>query len=119
VEPTFVVANAKAYKKEHEDQALRQLLNSGCNFRTHPDLHRQRTPRSQESLVHDWGGASAWRLLYELDRNAAGWGFEYHLLAIAIGLAVFIKGSGAMSVDRALTQHLRRPGEAKKERFAA
>ena len=48
-----------------------------------------------------------------------GEGFEYHLLAIAIGLAVFIKGSGAMSVDRALTQHLRRPGEAKKERFAA
>ena len=37
-----------------------------------------------------------------------GEGFEYHLLAIAIGLAVFIKGSGAMSVDRALTQHLRR-----------
>jgi len=29
-----------------------------------------------------------------------GEGFEYHLLAIAIGLAVFIKGSGAMSVDR-------------------
>src|SRR2546422_11606600 len=32
VEPTFVVANAKAYKKEHEDQALGQLPNSGCNF---------------------------------------------------------------------------------------
>src|SRR2546422_4846689 len=48
-----------------------------------------------------------------------GEGFEYHLLAIVIGLAVFIKGSGAMSVDRALTQSLRRPAETKKERFAA
>ena len=36
MEPTFVVANAKAYKKEHEDQALRQLPNSGCNFELTP-----------------------------------------------------------------------------------
>jgi putative oxidoreductase len=47
-----------------------------------------------------------------------GEGFEYHLLAIAIGLSVLIKGSGAMSVDRALTQR-RRAGETEKDRFAA
>src|SRR5262249_48604426 len=48
-----------------------------------------------------------------------GEGFEYHLLAIAVGLAVLIKGSGAMSVDRALTQRLRRSADTEKERFAA
>jgi putative oxidoreductase len=36
-----------------------------------------------------------------------GEGFEYHLLAMAIALAILIRGSGAASVDRALT--LRRP----------
>lgn len=29
--PTFVAANAKAYKKDHQDPALRQLPSSGCN----------------------------------------------------------------------------------------
>jgi putative oxidoreductase len=48
-----------------------------------------------------------------------GEGFEYHLLVIAIGLAVFIKGSGAMSLDHALTKHLSRPAEIERERFAA
>lgn len=33
-----------------------------------------------------------------------GEGFEYHLLAIAIALAIMIKGSGALSVDRALSK---------------
>lgn len=33
-----------------------------------------------------------------------GEGFEYHLLAIALALVVMIKGSGALSVDRALSQ---------------
>jgi putative oxidoreductase len=37
----------------------------------------------------------------------AGEGFEYHLLALAISLAVIIRGSGAASVDRALTARLR------------
>ncbi len=32
-----------------------------------------------------------------------GEGIEYHLLAIAIALAIMIKGSGAFSVDRALS----------------
>ncbi|HYA48210.1 MAG TPA: DoxX family protein, partial [Burkholderiales bacterium] len=31
-----------------------------------------------------------------------GEGFEYHILAIAIGLALTIKGGGRWSVDRAL-----------------
>lgn len=35
-----------------------------------------------------------------------GEGFEYHLLAIGMALAVLIKGSGALSVDRSLSdQH--------------
>jgi putative oxidoreductase len=32
-----------------------------------------------------------------------GEGFEYHLLAIAIALVLIAHGSGALSVDRALT----------------
>jgi putative oxidoreductase len=35
--------------------------------------------------------------------NQKGEGIEYHLLAIAIALAIMIKGSGAFSVDRALS----------------
>jgi putative oxidoreductase len=34
--------------------------------------------------------------------NQKGEGFEYHILAIAIGLALAIKGGGLWSVDRAL-----------------
>jgi len=36
--------------------------------------------------------------------NQQGEGYEYHLLAIAIGLAILVKGSGALSIDRALTR---------------
>ena len=36
--------------------------------------------------------------------NQKGEGYEYHLLAIAMALAVIIGGSGAFSVDRALTR---------------
>ncbi|MBZ5571701.1 MAG: DoxX family protein [Acidobacteriia bacterium] len=32
-----------------------------------------------------------------------GEGFEYHLLAIALGLAILLKGSGAISVDKLLS----------------
>lgn len=32
-----------------------------------------------------------------------GEGFEYHLLAIAMGLVILIKGAGALSIDRALS----------------
>jgi putative oxidoreductase len=32
-----------------------------------------------------------------------GEGFEYHLLAIALALAILIKGSGALSIDRWFT----------------
>jgi putative oxidoreductase len=34
----------------------------------------------------------------------AGEGFEYHLLAIAIAVAIVLKGSGAFSVDRAIVR---------------
>jgi putative oxidoreductase len=33
-----------------------------------------------------------------------GEGYEYHVLAIAVTLAIMIKGSGALSVDRALSK---------------
>jgi putative oxidoreductase len=36
--------------------------------------------------------------------NQKGEGFEYHLLTIAIALAIMIKGSGAFSIDRALSK---------------
>ena len=36
--------------------------------------------------------------------NQQGEGYEYHLLAIAIGFAILVKGSGALSIDRALTR---------------
>ncbi|HEY7213470.1 MAG TPA: DoxX family protein [Thermoanaerobaculia bacterium] len=35
--------------------------------------------------------------------NQKGEGFEYHILAIGMALAVIIKGSGRFSVDRALS----------------
>jgi putative oxidoreductase len=34
--------------------------------------------------------------------NQKGEGYEYHLLAIALGLVVLIKGAGALSIDRAI-----------------
>jgi putative oxidoreductase len=37
--------------------------------------------------------------------NQKGEGFEFHLLAIAMALAVIVRGSGAFSVDRLLTTH--------------
>jgi putative oxidoreductase len=37
----------------------------------------------------------------------AGEGFEYHLLAIAIAIALMIKGGGLASVDRALSRSKR------------
>jgi putative oxidoreductase len=36
--------------------------------------------------------------------NQKGEGFEYHLLALAIAVALLIRGGGAFSVDGALTQ---------------
>ena len=38
--------------------------------------------------------------------NQKGEGFEYHLLAIASALVIILKGSGALSVDRFLTEEL-------------
>ncbi|MDA8099577.1 MAG: DoxX family protein [Nitrospiraceae bacterium] len=35
--------------------------------------------------------------------NQKGEGYEYHLLVIAIGVALMIKGGGALSVDRLLS----------------
>jgi putative oxidoreductase len=36
--------------------------------------------------------------------NQKGEGFEFHILAIGIGLAILIRGAGAVSVDRAITR---------------
>ena len=38
--------------------------------------------------------------------NQKGEGFEYHLLAIAIAVALMIKGGGRFSVDRAISERL-------------
>jgi putative oxidoreductase len=35
--------------------------------------------------------------------NQKGEGYEYHILAIAIGIALMFRGGGALSVDRALS----------------
>jgi len=35
--------------------------------------------------------------------NQKGEGMEYHLLALAIALAIMVKGSGAFSIDRAIS----------------
>jgi putative oxidoreductase len=35
--------------------------------------------------------------------NQKGEGFEYHILAIGIALAILVKGSGAFSVDRSMS----------------
>jgi putative oxidoreductase len=52
-------------------------------------------------LVHGRNG-----LFMNWAGNQKGEGFEYHLLAIAIALVILIKGSGALSVDRFLTDDL-------------
>ena len=44
-----------------------------------------------------------------------GEGYEYHLLAIAVGLAIVVRGSGALSLDRLLTR-TRVPAEADNRR---
>jgi len=53
------------------------------------------------SMVHIHNG-----LFMNWAGNQKGEGIEYHLLAIAISLAIIIKGSGALSVDRFLTHDL-------------
>ena len=35
--------------------------------------------------------------------NQKGEGFEFHVLALGIGLAILIRGAGPLSVDRAIT----------------
>lgn len=44
--------------------------------------------------------------------NQAGEGFEYHLLVLAIVLALLVRGAGAWSVDRALTLRRATTGRA-------
>src|SRR5262245_14810740 len=47
-------------------------------------------------LFMNWG-------LAVVGKTAAGEGYEFHLLAIALAIAVLVKGSGALSADRALS----------------
>jgi putative oxidoreductase len=42
------------------------------------------------------------------DGTAKGEGFEYHILAVAIGLALLIKGGGNWSVDGVIAKRLKR-----------
>jgi putative oxidoreductase len=46
------------------------------------------TVHGQVGLFMNWSG------------NQKDEGFEFHLLAIALGLAVLVKGAGALSIDR-------------------
>ncbi|HSS75359.1 MAG TPA: DoxX family protein [Thermoanaerobaculia bacterium] len=39
--------------------------------------------------------------------NQKGEGFEYHILAIGIALAVLVKGSGSLSIDRSMSDKSR------------
>ena len=48
-----------------------------------------------------------------------GEGYEYHLLAIAMSLALVIRGAGAVSVDRWLSSRLAVSGDARDRRFPA
>lgn len=41
--------------------------------------------------------------------NQKGEGFEYHLLAIGMALAILVKGSGALSMDRSMTRNTGNP----------
>jgi putative oxidoreductase len=47
---------------------------------------------AQYGFFMNWTGAQA------------GEGFEFHLLALALALVVVIRGSGALSIDRAFTE---------------
>jgi len=53
------------------------------------------TVHSKVGFFMDWNGQSA------------GEGFEYHILAVAMAVALLILGGGAFSVDRALTREAR------------
>ncbi len=44
--------------------------------------------------------------------NQKGEGFEYHLLAIAIGVAILVLGSGALSLDLLISRSLAHGGTA-------
>ena len=50
------------------------------------------TVHLQNGFFMNWGG------------SGAGEGFEYHLLAVGLGLIVLIKGGGIWSVDRAISK---------------
>jgi putative oxidoreductase len=63
------------------------------------------TVHSQVGFFMNWSG------------NQKGEGFEFHLLAIALGLAVLVKGSGALSIDRLLA-HRAPPVTAESGRVA-
>ncbi len=63
------------------------------------------TVHSQVGLFMNWSG------------DQKGEGFEFHLLAIALGLAVLVKGAGAFSIDRLLA-HRAPPVTADSRRVA-
>jgi putative oxidoreductase len=63
------------------------------------------TVHSQVGFFMNWSG------------NQKGEGFEFHLLAIALGLAVLVKGAGVLSIDRLLA-HRSLPVTAESGRVA-
>ena len=56
-------------------------------------------------MIHwDNGFFMNWFGAMTSEGKPAGEGFEYHLLAIAIGIALMIRGGGKWSIDRAIVQ---------------
>lgn len=51
-------------------------------------------------------GAFAVRLFHELDRAAEGRRFEYHILVVAIALALIIQGGGKWALDAVIHRKL-------------
>jgi putative oxidoreductase len=47
--------------------------------------------------------------------NQAGEGFEFHLLAIALAIAILVKGAGALSIDRIIAASVARNHEVTAE----
>jgi len=50
-------------------------------------------------MIHLWNG-----FFMNWFGKQKGEGFEYHLLAVAIGVAIMVKGAGAFSIDRAISE---------------
>lgn len=58
------------------------------------------------------GGHAAHGFFMNWTGQAAGEGFEYHILAVGVAAALVIQGAGALSVDRAVAPRVEEPAPA-------